>query len=145
LLRGRRLLAAALLLLTGAACGGQPAVLECHRRALVTESGLSIRDLDCGRGAPARRGDLVTVRYSGRLREGRTFDRSGARPFTFPLGRGQVIPGWDQGLVGMRPGGYRRLVIPPDLAYGSAGYLDLIPPGASLEFRVRLLEVRAVR
>jgi FK506-binding nuclear protein len=131
------------LLLPAVACGGDPE-FECLRAAVTTDSGLVMRDLRCGQGPPARRGDLVTVSYIGRLRGGRIFDASRGRPFTFPLGRGQVIPGWDVGLVGMRPGGVRRLVVPPALAFGRAGYLDRIPPGATLFFRVRLLETRSV-
>jgi FKBP-type peptidyl-prolyl cis-trans isomerase len=141
LLRRARLIAAALLL-AGSACGGEPP-LECHRDAITTDSGLTLRDLTCGRGEPARRGDVVTVSYSGRVPGGARWDSARlARPFTFPLGRGQVISGWDEGLVGMRRGGARRLVIPPELAFGSAGFLDLIPPDATVVFVVRLLELR---
>lgn len=86
----------------------------------------------------------MTVSYSGRVPGGARWDSSRlARPFTFPLGRGLVIEGWDEGIVGMRRGGERRLVIPPELAFGSAGYLDLVPPGATVVFRVRLLEFHA--
>ncbi len=140
--RGLCLIAGALLLAPGA-CGGD-ARLECHRGGLTTESSLSLRDLRCGEGIPARRGDVVTVHYMGKLAGGPTFDSSRLRrrPFTFPLGRGQVIRGWDEGLVGMRPGGRRRLVIPPELAFGDAGYLDLVPPDATLVFLVELVEVR---
>jgi peptidylprolyl isomerase len=135
-------LIAATLLLAGLACGGEPP-LQCHRDAITTDSGLRMRDLSCGRGEPARRGDVVTVSYSGRVPGGARWDSSRlARPFTFPLGRGQVIEGWDEGLVGMRRGGERRLVIPPELAFGSAGYLELVPPDATVVFRVRLLEFR---
>jgi FKBP-type peptidyl-prolyl cis-trans isomerase len=142
--RGRRLLGAAgaSLLLSAGACGADEAPPECHRRPLTTESRLEITDIRCGRGEPARSGDVVEVHYVGRLAGGPVFDRSGSRPFTFPLGRGQVIRGWDEGLVGMRPGGSRRLVIPPELAYGAAGYLDAVPPGATVVYRVTLLEAR---
>jgi FKBP-type peptidyl-prolyl cis-trans isomerase len=140
----RRYLIAAALLLPALACGGEPQ-LECHREAVTTDSGLVLRDLTCGRGEPAGRGDLVTVGYSGRVAGGARWDLGSRleRPFTFPLGRGQVIQGWDEGLVGMRRGGERRLVIPPELAFGSAGYLDLVPPDATVVFRVRLLDIRA--
>jgi FKBP-type peptidyl-prolyl cis-trans isomerase len=141
--RRRRLIAAALLL-PALACGGEPEV-RCHREAVTTDSGMIVRDLTCGRGEPAGRGDLITVSYRGKVAGGQRWNLAPdpKRPFTFPLGRGQVIQGWDEGLVGMRRGGERRLVIPPELAFGSAGYLDLIPPDATVIFRVRLLNLRA--
>jgi FKBP-type peptidyl-prolyl cis-trans isomerase len=141
--RRRRLIAAALLV-PALACGGEREV-QCYRKAVTTDSGMILRDLTCGRGEPAGRGDLITVSYSGKVAGGQRWNlaRGSERPFTFPLGRGQVIQGWDEGLVGMRRGGERRLVIPPELAFGSAGYLDLIPPDATVIFRVRLLNLRA--
>lgn len=143
MLRGRRLLTA-VALLGALACDGAPA-LECQPETVATDSGLRFRDIRCGRGTPARRGDVVTVRYRGRLEGGRALEPGapGGRRFTFPLGRGQVIPGWDEGLVGMRPGGERHLVVPPELAFGTAGYPGAVPAGATLVFRVELLEVRA--
>ena len=137
-------LIAAALLLPALACGGEPEV-QCLRESVTTDSGMVLRDLTCGRGEPAGRGDLVTVSYSGKVASGQTWNLARGREpsFTFPLGRGQVIQGWDEGLVGMRRGGERRLVIPPELAFGSSGYLDLVPPGATVIFRVRLLNLRA--
>lgn len=141
MLEGRNLALAVALLMSAVACIGGGPDLACRTRPFRTDSGVSIRDLTCGRGSPVRRGDVVTVSYRGRLQDGAGVEVS-RRPFTFPLGRGQVIPGWDEGLVGMRVGGVRRLVIPPAMAYGEAGYLRLIPPHATLVFRVRLLSVR---
>ena len=104
----------------------------------------SIEDLEVGTGSAAANGDTLEVRYTGWLydpgapeNKGRQFD-SGT--FEFVLGAGQVIPGWDQGLVGMRVGGLRRLVIPPDLAYGDRGQ-GSIPPNATLLFEVELLGI----
>jgi FKBP-type peptidyl-prolyl cis-trans isomerase FkpA len=107
------------------------------------ESGLHTRDLVVGEGDEAGPGSTVTVHYTGWLPDGTQFDTSvGSNPFTFLLGDGEVIEGWDQGLVGMRQGGTRRLVIPPSLAYGARGAGGVIPPGATLVFDVELLEVR---
>jgi FKBP-type peptidyl-prolyl cis-trans isomerase len=108
-----------------------------------TPTGLRIRDLEEGTGDPASAGDHVSVHYTGWLPDGTEFDSSrGGPPFEFPLGQGMVIPGWDEGVAGMRPGGRRQLVIPPDLAYGPSGYA-VIPPNATLVFDVELLEVRS--
>jgi peptidylprolyl isomerase len=108
----------------------------------VTDSGLRITDLEVGEGAEAVSGRTVAVNYRGTLVNGREFDSSyGRGPFRFPLGAGRVIQGWDEGVAGMRVGGKRRLVIPPDLAYGSRGAGGVIPPDATLIFEVELLEV----
>ena len=105
-------------------------------------SGLHVRDLEIGDGAFATPGDTVTVHYTGWLPDGTQFDSSRGRgPFAFALGIGQVIPGWDQGVAGMREGGRRQLVIPPSLAYGPAGMGGVIPPNATLVFDVELIEV----
>jgi FKBP-type peptidyl-prolyl cis-trans isomerase FkpA len=106
-------------------------------------------DLRAGTGTAATTGRPVTVNYTGWLydpaqpeQKGRQFDTSiGRTPFNFTLGAGQVIRGWDQGVVGMRVGGLRRLVIPPELAYGSSGQ-GAIPPNATLVFDVELLNVQ---
>lgn len=112
---------------------------------------LQVIDLAVGSGAEAVAGKRVTVHYSGWLYDpaqpdskGRAFDssREAGRPFTFALGAGQVIAGWDQGVQGMRIGGQRRLVIPHELAYGERGAGGVIPPRASLVFDVELLDVR---
>ena len=105
-------------------------------------TGLYVQDVEVGEGARADSGDIVTVHYTGRLPSGVTFDssRERDRPFEVALGYGRVIPGWDQGIVGMRVGGTRRLVIPPAMAYGESGQ-GPIPGNATLIFDVELLDV----
>jgi peptidylprolyl isomerase len=108
-------------------------------------SELVVRDIKKGHGAKARPGQTVTVQYSGvLLKDGQPFDNSYDRgqPFSFPLGAGQVIPGWDQGVAGMRVGGRRVLTIPPDLAYGPQG-AGPIGPNETLVFVVDLKDVSA--
>ena len=110
----------------------------------ITPSGLKIIELQVGEGAEAASGQTVSVHYRGTLENGKQFDASYDRgtPFTFPLGAGRVIKGWDEGVVGMKVGGKRKLVIPPDLAYGSRGAGGVIPPNATLVFEVELLDVK---
>jgi FKBP-type peptidyl-prolyl cis-trans isomerase len=107
----------------------------------VTE--LQTEDLVVGSGTAANTGDQVTVHYTGWLQDGTKFDSSldSGQPYTFTLGAGGVIPGWEQGIPGMKVGGKRRLTIPPDLAYGAQGYPPVIPPNATLIFEVELLDV----
>jgi FKBP-type peptidyl-prolyl cis-trans isomerase FkpA len=104
--------------------------------------GLQFADLATGSGPEAAHGQSVTVHYTGWLTDGRKFDSSRDRgsPFSFRLGAGEVIRGWDQGVAGMRVGGRRRLEIPPELGYGSRG-VGPIPGGATLIFAVELLGV----
>jgi peptidylprolyl isomerase len=110
---------------------------------------LVVQDLIVGKGKRAKAGDMVAVRYVGVLFEnGKEFDASWdgnrpGQPFEFPLGAGQVIPGWDQGVVGMREGGRRKLIIPPELAYGAQGFPPDIPPNAALIFDIDLEQAGA--
>ncbi|HET7573908.1 MAG TPA: FKBP-type peptidyl-prolyl cis-trans isomerase [Solirubrobacterales bacterium] len=106
---------------------------------------LEIKEVEAGSGAEAKSGDEVTVQYVGvDYKNGREFDSSWSRdePFTFTLGAGEVIPGWDQGVEGMKEGGRRELIIPPELAYGESGAPPAIAPNETLIFVIDLLEVR---
>ncbi len=96
-----------------------------------------------GTGAEAKTGDLATVHYTGWLTDGTKFDSSldSGQPFQFKIGEGRVIPGWEEGVAGMKVGGTRRLIIPPDLAYGAQGAGGVIPPNAVLVFEVELTGV----
>jgi len=111
---------------------------------VTTGSGLQYVDLVVGTGRQAETGDTATVHYTGWLADGKKFDSSLDRqePFSFRVGAGQVIKGWDEGVSTMRVGGKRRLVIPPDLAYGPRGAGHVIPPNATLTFEVELLKLR---
>lgn len=108
-----------------------------------TPSGLQYRDDQEGTGAVATKGQLVSVHYTGRLTDGTKFDssRDRGKPFQFPLGAGMVIRGWDEGVAGMKVGGKRTLLIPPELGYGARGAGNVIPPNATLVFDVELLGV----
>src|SRR3954469_8580116 len=99
---------------------------------------LKTEDLKEGTGAAAAKGDSVEVHYTGWLTDGKKFDSSKdrGRPFTFKLGQGMVIQGWDQGVAGMKVGGTRKLTIPPDMGYGPRGAGGVIPPNAVLVFEV---------
>lgn len=108
-----------------------------------TPSGLQYRDDEVGTGEEARAGQPVRVHYTGTLLDGRKFDssRDRGKPFEFDLGAGRVIRGWDEGVAGMKVGGRRTLVIPPELGYGARGAGNVIPPNATLRFEVELLGV----
>ncbi|WP_443082986.1 FKBP-type peptidyl-prolyl cis-trans isomerase [Vampirovibrio chlorellavorus] len=106
---------------------------------------MRIEDVEVGDGTEAKRGNTVSVNYLGTLASnGRKFDSSYDRnqPFTFKLGSGQVIEGWEKGIVGMKEGGKRILTIPPEKAYGPNGYPPVIPANATLQFEVELVEVQ---
>jgi FKBP-type peptidyl-prolyl cis-trans isomerase len=110
----------------------------------VEETQLKIEDLTEGQGTEVKSGDTVTVHYTGTLTNGTKFDSSLDRgePFTTQIGVGAVIKGWDQGIVGMKIGGKRRLTVPSSLAYGETGAADSIPPNATLIFEIELLDVK---
>jgi len=111
---------------------------------VTTPSGLKYTDEVIGNGPSPRNGQTVSVHYTGWLTNGTKFDSSLDRgsPFSFTLGQGQVIKGWDEGVASMKIGGKRKLTIPPDLGYGSRGAGGVIPPNATLVFEVQLLGVQ---
>ncbi|WP_017301062.1 FKBP-type peptidyl-prolyl cis-trans isomerase [Nodosilinea nodulosa] len=110
---------------------------------VTTDSGLQYVDVVEGTGAMPQPGQRVTVHYTGTLEDGTKFDssRDRGRPFSFQIGVGQVIKGWDEGVGTMRVGGQRKLIIPPELGYGSRGAGGVIPPNATLLFDVELLRI----
>ena len=111
---------------------------------ITTASGLRFQDLEMGGGEPATEGDTVIVHYTGWLTDGTKFDSSVDRdqPFSFTIGEGKVIQGWEEGVAGMRIGGIRKLIIPPELAYGDRVIGNgLIPANSTLIFEVELLEI----
>src|SRR5215472_6230025 len=108
-----------------------------------TDSGLQYWEIKIGTGAVASDGDHVKVHYTGWFTDGKKFDSSvdAHQPYSFTLGKGDVIKGWDEGITGMKVGGKHQLRIPPELAYGDAGYKKIVPPNATLIFDVQLLAV----
>lgn len=115
-------------------------------KVVTTKSGLKYQDVREGKGQTPKQGDLVVVDYVGWQHPmGRVFDTSlskGREPITFHVGAGEVIKGWDEGVASMKLGGIRRLIIPPDLAYGEIGAVPTIPPNATLSFMVKLLSIQ---
>ncbi|MBD2066714.1 FKBP-type peptidyl-prolyl cis-trans isomerase [Leptolyngbya sp. FACHB-671] len=110
---------------------------------ITTPSGLQYIDIEEGTGATPQAGQTVVVHYTGTLQNGTKFDSSRDRnqPFSFPLGAGRVIRGWDEGISTMKVGGRRQLIIPPELGYGARGAGGVIPPNATLIFDVELLRI----
>ena len=125
-----------------------PGIVRAEPETTLTASGLKYIDVKVGNGAEAKPGQTVTVHYTGWLynhgAKGKKFDSSRDRgePFDFPLGGGQVIAGWDEGVAGMKVGGRRTLIIPASLGYGARGAGGAIPPNATLMFDVELLGVK---
>jgi len=152
----RTLFAASLMILSSLAAGPalaqdkptekkeRPAMEKPEGKEVVTSSGLKYVDQKTGEGDEAKTGDVVTVHYTGWLTDGKKFDSSLDRnqPFTFKLGAGQVIEGWDKGVAGMKVGGKRKLTIPPGLAYGNRAVGGVIPPNSTLVFEVELLGIK---
>jgi peptidylprolyl isomerase len=132
-----------------AVAGAQtPAAAQSAGKTMTTASGLQITDSKAGTGAMPKTGQICVMHYTGWLYQngakGAKFDSSVDRgqPFEFPIGTGRVIKGWDEGVAGMKVGGKRTLVIPPDLGYGARGAGGVIPPNATLIFEVELLGVK---
>ncbi len=113
-------------------------------KEVTTASGLKYIDTTEGTGASPSKGKLVTVHYTGTLENGNKFDSSVDRnqPFEFVIGTGQVIQGWDEGVMSMKVGGKRKLIIPAELGYGSRGAGGVIPPNATILFDVELIDVK---
>jgi peptidylprolyl isomerase len=141
----RGLLGAAAAAVVAAACGGdEEAPQAASGQRVTTPSGLQYEEIQVGTGAQPQAGQTVSVLYTGMLTDGKVFDASTDRnrPFQFPLGAGRVIRGWDEGIASMKVGGKRKLIIPPNLAYGAQGFPPVIPPNATLVFDVELLDAR---
>src|SRR5437016_9769561 len=125
-----------------------PATAQTARKTMTTASGLQIIDTTVGTGPSPKPGQTCVMNYTGWLWEngakGKKFDSSLDRgtPFSFPIGQGRVIKGWDEGVASMKVGGKRNLLIPPELGYGSRGAGGVIPPNATLFFEVELLDVK---
>ena len=121
--------------------GGPPAV---SGEPTTTASGLQYIDIKVGDGNSPQTGQTVVVHYTGWLADGTKFDSSVDRgqPFSFVIGTGKVIKGWDEGVATMKVGGERRLIIPPELGYGATGYPGVIPGNAQLIFDVELIEIK---
>ena len=111
---------------------------------MITPSGLQYWDIKVGTGVAAENGSHVKVHYTGWLTTGKKFDGSvgTSGPYEFTLGQGEVIKGWDEGVAGMKVGGKRQLRIPPELAYGEAGFKTIVPPNATLIFDVQLVAIK---
>jgi len=138
------------IVLAGIFTAGAPttATAQAVGKTMTTPSGLQITDSKIGTGATPQPGQICVMHYTGWLYQGgakgKKFDSSLDRgqPFEFPLGKHQVIPGWDEGVASMKVGGKRTLIIPPELGYGARGAGGIIPPNATLIFDVELLDVK---
>lgn len=121
-----------------------PAAANTTGKEVTLSDGLKFTDDTVGTGAEAQTGKTASVHYTGWLTDGTKFDSSKDRgqPFSFPIGGGRVIKGWDEGVLGMKVGGKRTLIIPPELGYGARGAGGVIPPNATLKFEVELLDVK---
>jgi FKBP-type peptidyl-prolyl cis-trans isomerase len=136
------LLACFALVQTGGAMQEKKDDKDKEEKVVTTKSGLKYVELKVGDGKEAKKGDRVTVHYTGWLKDGTQFDSSkGKQPFSITLGRGEVIEGWDEGLQGIKVGGKRKLIIPANLAYKDKGFPGAIPPNSELTFEVELLKV----
>jgi peptidylprolyl isomerase len=115
-----------------------------NETVVTTQSGLQYVDIAIGQGSAIQTGQTVTVHYTGWLLDGKKFDSSVDRgePFEFQVGVGQVIKGWDEGVLSMKVGGKRKLIIPSDLGYGPRGAGRVIPPNATLVFEVEVLDAK---
>jgi FKBP-type peptidyl-prolyl cis-trans isomerase len=140
--RTRLILAAALVFSSVMGTTADPS--EKASGVVTTQSGLQYVDLVVGTGRQAELGDTARVHYTGWLADGTKFDSSRDRnePFSFRIGAGRVIKGWEEGIGGMKVSGKRKLIIPPELAYGSRGAGNVIPPNATLTFEIELLDLR---
>jgi FKBP-type peptidyl-prolyl cis-trans isomerase len=120
---------------------------QCAKKAAVElEGGLVIVNKVVGTGEKVKALDMLTMHYTGKLEDGTVFDSSqnpGREPFRFTIGIGQVIEGWEKGIIGMQIGGKRVLTIPPEMAYGERGAAGVIPPNATLVFEVELLNIES--
>ena len=119
------------------------ALIGCNNKEIIMENGLIIEDMLIGEGSVAEQYSILTVHYTGKLKSGKYFDSTneiGREPLRFTLGAGQVIKGWDQGLIGMKVGGERKLIVPPSLGYGDQD-MGIIPPNSTLIFVVELIEI----
>ena len=124
---------------------GQEGLPTMDEQVIQTATGLEYVEIVEGTGTRPKAGDTVSVHYTGWLKSGQKFDSSVDRgePFAFPIGKGRVIKGWDEGVGTMKVGGKRKLIIPAHLGYGERGAGGVIPPGATLIFEVELLGIQS--